>query len=64
MSEIDNSTFVIWIHGPKCFQTVHSPLFFREIFLIYRVLPLMAAILIFKCTKGGGGGGGRRGLYM
>ena len=44
------------IHEPKCFQTVHSPLFSREIFVIYRVLPLMAAVLIFKCTEGAGVG--------
>ena len=43
--------------GPSCSRsvyhysrTVHSPLFFREIVEIQRVLPLMAAILIFKCT--------------
>ena len=35
-------------------QTVHSPLFFREIVEIPRVSPLIAAILIFKCTEGAG----------
>ena len=37
-------------------QTVHSPLFFGEIVEIQRVLPLLAAILIFKCTEGAGVG--------
>ena len=37
-------------------QTVQSPLFFREIVEIQRVLPLMAAILILKCTAGAGVG--------
>ena len=32
------------------------PYFFREIVEIERVLPLMAAILIFKCTEGEGVG--------
>ena len=41
-------------------QTVHSPLFFREIVEIQRVLPSMAATLIFKYTEGGG----RRGLQL
>ena len=35
-------------------QTVHSPLFFREIVEIPRVSSLIAAILIFKCTEGAG----------
>ena len=35
-------------------QTVHSPLFFREIVEIPRVSPLIAAILTFKCTEGAG----------
>ena len=35
-------------------QTVHSPLFFREIVEIPRVSPSIAAILIFKCTEGAG----------
>ena len=30
------------------------PLFFREIIEILRVFPLMAVILIFKCTEGAG----------
>ena len=33
-------------------HTVHSPLFFREIVEVQRVLTLTAAILIFKCTEG------------
>ena len=35
-------------------QTVHSPLFFREIVEIPRVSSLIAVILIFKCTEGAG----------
>ena len=37
-------------------KTVHSPLFFREIVQIQRVLPSMTAILIFKCTEAAGVG--------
>ena len=37
-------------------ETVHSPLFFCEIAEIERVLPLMAAILIFKCSERAGVG--------
>ena len=37
-------------------KTVHSPLFFRKIVEILRVLPLMAAILIFKCAEEAGVG--------
>ena len=37
-------------------KTVHSPLFFRKIVEILRVLPLMADILIFKCTEEAGVG--------
>ena len=37
-------------------KTVHSPLFFQKIVEILRVLPLMAAILIFKCTEEAGVG--------
>ena len=33
------------------YDTLHSPLFFREIVEIERVLPLMAAILIFSRTE-------------
>ena len=32
------------------------PYLFREIVEIWRVLPSMAAILIFKCTEGAGVG--------
>ena len=35
-------------------KIVHSPLFFREIVEIERVLPLMAAILIFSRTESNG----------
>ena len=39
-------------------QAVRSPLFFREIVEIERVLLLMAVILIFRCTEGAGVGEG------
>ena len=38
--------------SPELSQTVHSPLFFRGIVEIQRVLQLMAAILICECTEG------------
>ena len=39
-------------------QAVRSPLFFREIVEIERVLLLMAVILIFRCTEEAGVGEG------
>ena len=39
-------------------QAARSPLFFREIVEIERVLLLMAVILIFRCTEGAGVGEG------
>ena len=39
-------------------QAARSPLFFREVVEIERVLLLMAVILIFRCTEGAGVGEG------
>ena len=54
-------TMDVWLSsrpGSDGFETVHSPLSFswdrRDIARL--ILPLMAAILIFKCTKGAGVG--------
>ena len=56
VGKFDGTKYLLFFGWLDLSKTVHSPPIFRKIVEIERVLPLMAAILIFKCTEGAGVG--------
>ena len=51
VGNFDGTKYLLFFGWLDLSKTVHSPLFCRETVEIERVLTLMAAILIFKCTE-------------